>query len=141
MSARITRYPGLGLPLRENEQNRYGFFPIGAHGGCWGAESAPLPVREVAMMSVMETLTDKLDWHIKIFDERIVEKWRIEALAIPNNHWWDLATSAKRQHWQVDDHVNLIPDNVDDWIKIPERIMSESAFDCVGCGHLKPKSC
>lgn len=52
-------YPGLGLPLRElNEKES---FPIGAHGSCDTAITQPLPVRELAMMSVMESLTDKVN--------------------------------------------------------------------------------
>ncbi|KAF2628312.1 hypothetical protein BU25DRAFT_420802 [Macroventuria anomochaeta] len=121
-------YPGLGLPLRE--YNRDDIFPIGAHGGCYAATTDPLPVREVAMMSVMESLTDKPDWHVKVYNEEIVAKWRAEALSIPNTHWWDLATSAKQQHWEADGYVNLIPDDADDWIEKSEEIMSATAVDC-----------
>ncbi|PTB75248.1 hypothetical protein M440DRAFT_1439803 [Trichoderma longibrachiatum ATCC 18648] len=41
--------------------------------------SAILPIREVAMMLLMEKLTDKPNWHEKVFDEAIVDKWRQEA--------------------------------------------------------------
>lgn len=117
------RYPGLGLPLREYSSSTYKFpfFPIGAHGSCCGSQSLPLPVREVAMMSVMEALTDKPDWHIKVNDDSIISKWRAEALAMPNMHWWQLACSTEHQPWLTDgEHV-----------KIPEDIMSGSSFDCV----------
>jgi hypothetical protein len=122
------RYPGLGLPLRDELQNEY--FPIGAHGGCYDAESSPLTVREVAMMNVMEALTDKIDWHQKVNDESIVSKWRSEARAIPNTHWLELATSAKRQHWEADGFVNLHPDSLYR-VKVPDDIMSSETFDYV----------
>jgi hypothetical protein len=48
------------------------------------------------MMSIMESLTDKVDWHVKVYDEEIISKWRAEALALPNDYWWSLPTSAKR---------------------------------------------
>lgn len=117
------QYPGLGLPLRAYSPSAYKFpfFPIGAHGSCCGSESLPLPVREVAMMSVMETLTDKPDWHIKVNDDSIVSKWRTEALAMPNMHWWQLACNSELQPWLSDgEHV-----------KIPENIMSGESFNCV----------
>lgn len=121
-------YPGLGLPLRYEWKEP--FFPIGAHGGCWGAKSVPINVREVAMMNVMEVLTDKVDWHVKVNDESIVSKWRSEALAIPNTHWWDIATSAKRQHWEADGFVQLQPDHHFS-VKVPENILSPESFDYV----------
>ena len=121
-------YPGLGLPLRYKWEEP--FFPIGAHGGCWDANSAPINVREVAMMNVMEVLTDKTDWHVKVNDEIVVSKWRSEALAIPNTHWWDKVTSAKRQHWGADGFVQLQPDHHFS-VKVPENIMSPESFDYV----------
>lgn len=33
-----------------------------------------LPIREVAMMRIMDTLTDREDWHKEIFIESITEK-------------------------------------------------------------------
>jgi hypothetical protein len=95
VSASESSYPGFGLPIRHDYKGE-SFFPIGAHGGCYGAESEPLNVREVAMMSIMESLTDKVDWHVKVYDEEIISKWRAEALALPNDYWWSLPTSAKR---------------------------------------------
>ena len=133
LTAQKPLYPGLGLPLREDEDGE--LFPVGAHGGCYGATTDPLPVREVAMMSVMESLTDKPNWHIKVHDEVIVAKWRTEALAIPNDHWWNLATSAKQQYWATDGHVELIPGDEENRIKRPEEIMSSDTFDCVSNKH------
>ncbi|KAJ4324576.1 hypothetical protein N0V84_003855 [Fusarium piperis] len=79
------QYPGLGLDLRFHDQNegREELYPVGIHTNCFGSESEMLFVREVAMMIVMERLTDKPDWHIKVFDDTITEKWIEEGLAIP----------------------------------------------------------
>lgn len=39
-------------------------------------------------MLIMEQLTDKQGWERKVFDQAIVDKWRKEALAIPDEQWW-----------------------------------------------------
>ncbi|KAK7741270.1 hypothetical protein SLS63_000823 [Diaporthe eres] len=36
------------------------------------------------MMGIMDMLTDKEDWHKKVFIESVTEKWREEAMAIPD---------------------------------------------------------
>ncbi|RTE78942.1 hypothetical protein BHE90_006536 [Fusarium euwallaceae] len=79
------QYPGLGLDLRFHDQNegREEIYPVGIHNNCYGSKSEMLLVREVAMMIVMDRLTDKPDWHIKVFDDTITEKWIEEGLAIP----------------------------------------------------------
>lgn len=126
------QYPGLGLPLRHHDHVDKGpFYPIGAHQSCTGAISDILPVREVAMMSIMENLTDKDEWDKKVFDDEIVAKWRREALALPNQHFWRLATGDKSQRYNedgsviVEDHQNL------QYLKPLEGIMTEAVFDSV----------
>ncbi|KAG8160806.1 hypothetical protein KVR01_009070 [Diaporthe batatas] len=42
-----------------------------------------LTAREVAMMGVMNVLTDKKDWHEKVFDDVIVARWKEEARSVP----------------------------------------------------------
>jgi hypothetical protein len=123
-------YPGLGLPVRHNEQENYGFYPIGAHGNVYGSETEPIYVRELAMMDIMDKLTDKLDWHKKVFDDDIVSRWRTEALSIPNEILYKLATSGKRQYWvpNNDGQPEIRDDDLD---VIPGSIMSEQAFACV----------
>jgi hypothetical protein len=122
-------YPGLGLPLRHSDWTEYNYYPIGAHGNIWGSDSDMITVRELAMMDIMEKLTDKKDWHVKVFDENIVEKWRTEALAIPDVHFWNLATAAKWQHWATDDAQPEMCDDTDGCEL--EGIMDESTFDTV----------
>ncbi|KAF2649455.1 hypothetical protein K491DRAFT_698080 [Lophiostoma macrostomum CBS 122681] len=108
----MPKYPGLGLELRHNPQDDYGFYPIGAHGSCYASESELLPIRELAMMSIMDKLTDKEDWQKKVFDEAIVAKWRKEALEIPDQEFVKLATSDKYQYWDVNGYVTTREDNV-----------------------------
>ncbi|KAK7189146.1 hypothetical protein PSPO01_04733 [Paraphaeosphaeria sporulosa] len=43
-----------------------------------------LTVREIAMLALMNSITDKPMWHVKIFDETIVHKWHEEVQAMPD---------------------------------------------------------
>ncbi|KAJ2998293.1 hypothetical protein NUW58_g361 [Xylaria curta] len=86
-------YPGLGKSLSYNPQTFGQFYPTGHHENCIGSKSRLLLVREVAMMHVMNKLTDKADWHKKVFDDEIVAKWRAEALAYPDELLWALAAT------------------------------------------------
>ncbi|KAF2490543.1 hypothetical protein BU16DRAFT_470413 [Lophium mytilinum] len=126
----MPKYPGLGLPLRHNEQDNYGFYPIGAHGSCYGSDSDILPVRELAMMSVMDRLTDKENWHKKVFDEKIVSNWRKEALAIPDKALWKLAFQEKSQWWGENGDLNVRDDFSINHVTQLEGIMTENTFDC-----------
>ncbi|KAF7908155.1 uncharacterized protein EAF01_003910 [Botrytis porri] len=123
-------YPGLGLPLHYDPQrvsDNTSHYPIGAHQGCWGANSKLIHVRELAMMSIMERLTDKEEWHKKIFNEYIVSKWRAEALDIPDEQFWMMAIRDKQQTRNYDGMIHLSHDNLDRKI---EDIMDTSTFDC-----------
>ena len=45
-------------------------------------EQVPIiTARELAIVAVMNTLTDKPEWQVKIFDDQIVNEWRKEAFA------------------------------------------------------------
>ncbi|KAF3769013.1 hypothetical protein M406DRAFT_250309 [Cryphonectria parasitica EP155] len=57
--------------------------------------SKVLPVREVAMMAIMDQLTDKPEWHHEVFDRSIVDKWREEALAVPDSEWMKIAAERR----------------------------------------------
>ncbi|RFU79345.1 hypothetical protein TARUN_2881 [Trichoderma arundinaceum] len=89
-------------------------YPIGLPRGR-GAASDILPIREVAMMLLMESLTDKPNWHEKVFDEGIVQKWREEAMTQPENGLFSRIMEGK---WYTED------------IPLPKsRIISEKAFE------------
>ena len=115
------KYPGVDIPLRHFPQE-YGkegktFFPMGAHSSCIGAESPLLPVREVAMMILMDRLSDKPGWHEKVFDEAIVAKWGDEALTQPEDGLYETIMLGK----SLEELPKLVRC----------RIMSEAAFDYV----------
>ncbi|PVH94503.1 hypothetical protein DM02DRAFT_676153 [Periconia macrospinosa] len=105
-------YPGLGLPLRFHPRPQDGCttYPIAAHSNCYESDSEMIMVRELAMMSIMDRLTDKPDWHTKVFDDTITAKWRDEAMAIPDEEFWKLATHGKRQYWDDEGHLELSDD-------------------------------
>lgn len=65
-------------------------------------------------MAVMDRLTDKPEWHRKVFDTEIVSKWKQEAMAVPPAEWMSIASSSETD-W-----------NVEGW-----EIMSEEAFEFV----------
>ncbi|KAF2677947.1 hypothetical protein K458DRAFT_446684 [Lentithecium fluviatile CBS 122367] len=123
------KYPGLGLPLRYDGDGTKGYYP---HGSCRGANSDLLTVREVAMMSIMETLTDKEDWHKKVFDERIVAKWHDEALAIEDIDLWNVAVGGKLSYY-VNGRVVLEDDHGSRQIDSLKGILTDAAFQC--CIH------
>lgn len=52
------------------------------HGASDFSQAPRLTAREVAMLGVMNALTDKPDWHKKVFDDEIVANWKQEACAI-----------------------------------------------------------
>ncbi|KAI1335695.1 hypothetical protein F5Y15DRAFT_408961 [Xylariaceae sp. FL0016] len=86
---------------------------------CYGGGSAILPVRELAMMSFMDQLTEKPDWHKKIFDDKI--------------QFWHLAIRAKYQRWDEQKKLTLVDDNTiwgtPDYVPL-EGIMNENTFRC-----------
>ncbi|KAH8649238.1 hypothetical protein BX600DRAFT_442500 [Xylariales sp. PMI_506] len=121
-------YPGLGLPLRHVSPRGVESYPIGAHGSCRGALSDMLPVRELAMMSVTDRLTDKEEWHKKVFDDAIVSRWREEALQISDEYFLKLATSDKPQRW-VNEGKLIVRDDHASAYKPLRGVMSAATFD------------
>lgn len=124
-------YPGLGLPLRHLSWHGDGQYPVGAHGSCWAAKSNIPPIRELATMNIMDRLTDKEEWHKKIFDEAIVSRWREEALAIPDENFWELAIRDNMQSWNCKNEVTLRHDHMSGRLKPLTGILSEGSFDYV----------
>ncbi|KAK4443131.1 hypothetical protein QBC34DRAFT_362554 [Podospora aff. communis PSN243] len=115
------KYPGWKQDLRyvlENDEVRFaetGVFPVGIHHDCYGNQSIMLTVREVAMMMIMERLTDKPDWHVKIFDQAIVDKWTEEALAWPNEDLWNRFANCPPEtpyHEDTRQHLPRAPDHI-----------------------------
>lgn len=75
------RVPGFGYDYNLELDDSY--FDRFRHGANDFRQSPRLTAREVAMLGVMNALTDKPDWHKKVFDDEIVGRWKEEALAIP----------------------------------------------------------
>jgi hypothetical protein len=71
------KVPGFGIAI-DNEE-RDGF----SHGANSWTQDPRLTVRELAMLKVLDALTDKPEWTRKVFDEMIVAKWREEAMWMP----------------------------------------------------------
>lgn len=78
----------------------------------------------------MEKITDKPDWHRKVFDEIIVERWQQEALAIPDEELFKLATAGKTQYWPngTESGVILQNDSIVEDKRELEDILDERAF-------------
>ena len=76
--------PGYGLPLSHGltRKNRPPFL-LGLGHQDW--DTRTLTNREVCMLELMETITNKPEWWIKALDPAIVAKWEQEALQAP----WD----------------------------------------------------
>ncbi|KAJ7226606.1 hypothetical protein C8J57DRAFT_1389174 [Mycena rebaudengoi] len=83
MAGRRLCRPGFGLPVNfkpNSGQYKAGLmYPNAVLDWCPDS----MTVRERNMLELMNRLTDKTEWERKIFDERIVEKWRTEAVADP----------------------------------------------------------
>ncbi|KAL7917333.1 hypothetical protein ACQKWADRAFT_307037 [Trichoderma austrokoningii] len=111
------QYPGVNLPMGPKYvrlDERVPIYPIGLPRSR-AADSYILPVREVAMMMLMNNLTDKPNWHEKVFDETIVAKWRHEAMTQSENGLFARIIEGK---WNWGN------------IPLPEcRIVSEEAFE------------
>jgi hypothetical protein len=83
------RIPGFSMPIdaksEEHSLRRIDhvldkpYFAEGIEG--WSGHR--MTVRELAMLRLTESITDKPDWDQKVFDDAIVVKWRAEALAMP----------------------------------------------------------
>ncbi|KAK4235350.1 hypothetical protein C8A03DRAFT_46505 [Achaetomium macrosporum] len=129
----MPEYPGWNLDLRFNYGQPRGDdevgYPMGIHHN-WrdaDAHSRMLTVREVAMMLVMDRLTDKVDWHIKVFDDGIAQGWCQEVLAWPKEQLWERISHS--EHWEG---LRILVRNR--WIPIPgpkspKNILNKESVD------------
>lgn len=83
------------------------------------------------MMAIMDRLTDKADWHRKVFDEDIVAQWKAEAMAIPGHEWMKIAAApgsewaAPRRRLTTHGMVTEVPQEI-------VGVINEAAFEYVG---------
>ena len=107
-------YPGINVDLRSEPGWREPIYPHGALDTL--VESELLPVREIFMMALMESLTNKVNWHEDVLDDVIVASWRKEALTQPEDQLY----------------LQALDDKVTKKLPMPRsRILSETAFDYV----------
>ena len=74
LKAEETKLPSFGLPVNYRPDKH---FPNAIQD--WAGSI--LTLRELDMMAIMNDITDKPNWDIKVFDDSVVQKWRQEALA------------------------------------------------------------
>jgi hypothetical protein len=71
------RVPGFGYAVsierKSNERFAHGFDDWDQN---W------LTVREIAMLRLMNDITDKPQWNVDIFDDAVVAEWTAEALTV-----------------------------------------------------------
>jgi hypothetical protein len=77
--------PGFGLPIDfmlkwDRETGTGNYFRHGIN----DFRGDRFTVRELSMLQFMEVITEKPDWHKKVFNETIVKKWQDEILTQPN---------------------------------------------------------
>ncbi|KAK1226404.1 hypothetical protein PQX77_010615 [Marasmius sp. AFHP31] len=87
----VTELPGFGLPVNAMPQDTYEMFNPKSkdlkHGRLcfpnpittWAAPN--ITIGEKNMLAVMNEITDKPEWEVKVFDDAIVSKWKEEALS------------------------------------------------------------
>ena len=98
MASTPHQYPGVNLPLRHVKQKGQAgidFYRCGSFHGAAGCLSELIQVREVMMMMLMDALTDKPNWHEKVFDDTIVAKWRNETMAEPEEYVYEKIIAGK----------------------------------------------
>jgi len=126
----MVQYPGVGLPLRHflqiPKEEGETFFRMGAHKTCVGAETPMLPFREVAMLLLMDRLTDKPNWHEKVFDDAIVAKWRQEALTQPEESLraavlMDKAAATDLEGTPIPKRHRTVSQRTFDYVRLPFR--------------------
>ncbi|KAF8630929.1 hypothetical protein AX17_005286 [Amanita inopinata Kibby_2008] len=93
--------PGFNLPLSDSRRlaSNGELFPSALNATDIEGGSIALPLktlREFTMMRFMNQITDKVDWHKKIFNDDIVAKWKTEALENK-----EVDTSEKMVDWCI----------------------------------------
>lgn len=113
--------PGIDLPLQQSSGLR-----AEGHYANWHEHALPLTVRERVMLDIMATLKDKSDWERKVFDDRIVGKWREEALSSTR---LDTSTNRTQNASAVSDSHDIEDDDDDPWNPpARQKVVTEKLF-------------
>lgn len=124
MASASHQYPGVNLPLRHlKQQGQAGvdFYRCGSFKGADGTLSQLIQVREMFMMMMMDRLTDKPNWHEKVFNDAIVTKWRIEALAERENRMYEELLDGKEIPMPV--RTRFMDEATFDYVRVPAAIV------------------
>ncbi|KAJ3492066.1 hypothetical protein NLG97_g5475 [Lecanicillium saksenae] len=92
------------------------------------AKSKILQLREVAMMMLMDSITDKPNWQDKVFDEAIVEKWRKEAAEQPEESLYKRIIEGKEERERDPDDGSYIRRPPPRLVQ-PSKIITTKAFE------------
>ena len=68
------------IAILEHEGYEYPHLPLRFRAALTIDRGAVLPVREYAIMSLVEDITNKPNWHLKVFDDVIAAKWKHEMI-------------------------------------------------------------
>ncbi|CAD0038464.1 unnamed protein product [Aureobasidium pullulans] len=76
-SLKVPGFSDVPLDLEIYPQNRF------THGATEWAQWSNLTARELAMLGLMNDLTEEHGWHKSIFDDNLMSDWRMQALSRP----------------------------------------------------------
>lgn len=108
------KYPGFDLVLRHLEDEHY---PVGFP-AAKGGESRTLQLREVAMMMLIDQITDKPNWHEKVFDEQMVANWRKEAAEQPEEPLFRRIMEGKEYPSKIPQPSKIITPRVFEYVRL-----------------------
>jgi len=76
-SLKVPGFSDIPIDLEFNPQNRF------THGATEWTQWPNLTARELAMLGLINDLTEEYGWHEKIFDDNLMVDWRMQALSRP----------------------------------------------------------
>lgn len=79
------KLPGFGLPVHSRPDNLFRNALDSVNLGEGDVQLPLTTLREFTMLHLMNQLTDKPNWHKKVFDETIALKWKAEILPAEDN--------------------------------------------------------
>ncbi|ENH66085.1 hypothetical protein FOC1_g10008106 [Fusarium oxysporum f. sp. cubense race 1] len=130
------KLPGFGLPISYAGAH----FPVvlgmeeGEGEGDWRAST--LTIREVCMIKVIEDLTNKPEWWIKVNDDEITAKWKKEAMEMP---WGEYRVYGDFTHAMADACIKELRKKADIYQKTGLIPVMDYASAAIKSDNLVPK--